>query len=317
MNAFTTKEYTAYYTRLPAARCRLGLELLGDVVTAPALRDDDVESERQVILEELAMDEDTPDDKVAHAALRVAVPRPSARARDRRRRRDGRAAIDRRRRPPVLRRAGTGRPTIVVAAAGALDHDAVVAEVRASLRRRRRRTAPCGAPPDGGVVGRSPCAGGRSSRPTSRSATAASPAATRPRPALDVVNHVPRRRDVEPAVRRDPRAARPRLRRVLAPSVYCDAGALTIYAGTAPAHVDAVLDLIEVELEKLVDGGLTDDELDVAKGSSTGSYLLGLEDPGSRMARLGGLLVTTGRGPPGGRAAGPAGRPSTTRPCGG
>src|SRR3954454_14722229 len=53
MNAFTTKEYTAYYTRLPASEVVLGLEVLGDVLTAPALRDVDVDSERQVILEEL------------------------------------------------------------------------------------------------------------------------------------------------------------------------------------------------------------------------------------------------------------------------
>ena len=62
MNAFTTKEYTAFYSRLPASRLRLGMEILGDVLAAPAFREDDVESERQVILEELAMDDDSPDD---------------------------------------------------------------------------------------------------------------------------------------------------------------------------------------------------------------------------------------------------------------
>src|SRR5262249_7880122 len=46
--------------------------------------------------------------------------------------------------------------------------------------------------------------------------------------------------------------------------------------------------------KKLVAAGLTDDDLAVAKGYLTGSYVLGLEDPASRMARLGGLLVTTG-----------------------
>ena len=68
INAFTTKEYTAYYCRLPARHAALGVELLGDVLTRPALRDADVESERQVILEELAMDDDSPDD-VAHRAF--------------------------------------------------------------------------------------------------------------------------------------------------------------------------------------------------------------------------------------------------------
>ncbi|MFP5489269.1 MAG: M16 family metallopeptidase [Acidimicrobiia bacterium] len=46
INAFTSKEYTAYYCRVPARHAAVGVELLGDVLTAPALRDDDIESER-------------------------------------------------------------------------------------------------------------------------------------------------------------------------------------------------------------------------------------------------------------------------------
>src|SRR4029079_4161633 len=68
INAFTAKEYTAYYCRLPARHQALGIGLLGEVLTTPALRDDDVGNERQVILEELAMDDDSPDD-VAHRAF--------------------------------------------------------------------------------------------------------------------------------------------------------------------------------------------------------------------------------------------------------
>jgi predicted Zn-dependent peptidase len=62
INAFTSKEYTAYYCRLPRRHAGAGLELVGDVLTAPLLAAHDVESERQVILEELAMDDDSPDD---------------------------------------------------------------------------------------------------------------------------------------------------------------------------------------------------------------------------------------------------------------
>src|SRR5688572_14374899 len=62
INAFTAKEYTAYYCRLPRRHAATGIELVGDVLTSSLLADDDVESERQVILEELAMDDDSPDD---------------------------------------------------------------------------------------------------------------------------------------------------------------------------------------------------------------------------------------------------------------
>ena len=72
INAFTAKEYTAYYCRVPAEQLPLAVELLGDVLTAPALRDGDVDNERQVILEELAMDDDLPED-VAHRLLAEAL----------------------------------------------------------------------------------------------------------------------------------------------------------------------------------------------------------------------------------------------------
>jgi predicted Zn-dependent peptidase len=78
-------------------------------------------------------------------------------------------------------------------------------------------------------------------------------------------------------------------------AAYCDAGSLMVYAGTAPQQVAEVLDLVDVELARLADDGPTSDELDVAIGYLVGSYLLGLEDPGSRMARIGAQLVTLGR----------------------
>ena len=64
INAYTSKEYTTFYCRVPARVVDFGIELLGDVLTSPALRDGDIESERQVILDELAMDDDSPEDVV-------------------------------------------------------------------------------------------------------------------------------------------------------------------------------------------------------------------------------------------------------------
>src|SRR5207244_12032529 len=62
MNAFTTKEYTAYYVRILDESLDLALDILSDVVWAPAFRPDEVDCERQVILEEIRMHEDTPDE---------------------------------------------------------------------------------------------------------------------------------------------------------------------------------------------------------------------------------------------------------------
>jgi predicted Zn-dependent peptidase len=76
--------------------------------------------------------------------------------------------------------------------------------------------------------------------------------------------------------------------------LYSDVGAYSIAAGTQPKHADEVLHLIRLELRRLVADGITDDELDVARGYLTGSFELGLEDTASRMARNGGSLCTRG-----------------------
>src|SRR5437764_712819 len=64
INAFTTKEYTAFYVRLLADSLDLGLDILSDIMWSPAFRPDEVEAERQVILEEILMHQDEPADLV-------------------------------------------------------------------------------------------------------------------------------------------------------------------------------------------------------------------------------------------------------------
>ncbi len=64
MNAATGQELTQFYVRVPDRHLPLALEILSDIVWSPALRAEEVESERQVILEEIRMRDDTPDDLV-------------------------------------------------------------------------------------------------------------------------------------------------------------------------------------------------------------------------------------------------------------
>jgi predicted Zn-dependent peptidase len=74
-------------------------------------------------------------------------------------------------------------------------------------------------------------------------------------------------------------------------STYQDAGCAGIYAGTAPSRVGELLSVIDDEVAKLVASGVTEAEMAVAKGCIEGSMVLGLEDSGSRMARLGRSLM--------------------------
>ena len=290
-NAFTSKEYTAYYCRLPARHHQFCIELLGDVLIRPALRDDDVHGERQVILEELAMDDDSPDD-VAHRRFTAALFEGHSLGRDPAGDREHVQAIT----PDDVRaffaqhyRAGS----MVVTAAGPLGHDEMLTEIErcfsavASGGERPERSGP-GAPGAGATIDDDSeqvhiVMGGRSlARRDPR------------REALDVVNHVfgggLSSRLFEEI----------RERRGLAYAVYSgvssysDAGVFQMYAGTQPEHADEVLGLLSSELHKLAAEGITDEELDVAVGYLTGSFELGLEDTGARMARNGGLLLTTG-----------------------
>ncbi len=70
-------------------------------------------------------------------------------------------------------------------------------------------------------------------------------------------------------------------------SHFAEIGSFGVYAGCAPARTPEVLDLVRTSLEKVVSGGITDDELRRGKGMLKGSLVLGLEDTGSRMTRLG------------------------------
>ena len=291
INAFTSKEYTAFFCRLPARYAVEGIELLGDVLTSPSLRDGDVESERQVILEELAMDDDSPDDVVHREFARqvfaghplgrdTAGERPTVRSL---------TADEIRRFHADHYRAGN----TVVSVAGAVGTDEI------------RRAVDCafGAFPSGdGTIPRSaPCAVGPDTTipdDTEQVHLIVGGRALRrldpDRESLDVVDHVlggglsSRLFDEI------------RERRGLAYSVfsgtasYSDAGAWSIYAGTMPEHAATVRALIDDELARLVADGITDEELAIAKGFLTGSYEMSLEDSGARMSRIGGMLVTTG-----------------------
>ncbi|MFT7475054.1 MAG: putative Zn-dependent peptidase, partial [Verrucomicrobiales bacterium] len=72
MNAFTAREHTAFYARVPSSSRDMAADVLFDVLRRPALRSSDVDAERMVINEELVAAYDTPDD-VVHIALYEAL----------------------------------------------------------------------------------------------------------------------------------------------------------------------------------------------------------------------------------------------------
>ena len=67
LNAFTGKEYTCYYARVLDADLPLAIDVLSDMVTGSLIEPRDVDAERGVILEEIAMNDDDPSDTVHEA----------------------------------------------------------------------------------------------------------------------------------------------------------------------------------------------------------------------------------------------------------
>ncbi len=291
INAFTAKEYTAYYCRLPRRHVDTGIELLGDVLTAPLLADEDVESERQVILEELAMDDDSPDDVALRTLTRRlfgdhGLGRETAGERGTVK---SITAADIRRFFQRYYRTGN----VIVSVAGDVDHEEItdrVAEAFAAMPtgyERPPRTRPGPVEGDIDVEDDSEqvhlAIGGRAIARDDPD-----------REALDVVNHI-FGGGLSSRLFDEIRERRGLAYSVFsATSTYTGTGSWSVYAGAMPEHAGEVRRLVGQELERLVTNGVTDDELAVAIGYLTGAYELGLEDTGARMSRLGAMLVTLG-----------------------
>jgi predicted Zn-dependent peptidase len=288
MNAFTNREHTAYYTRLPADRVDLGVDILGDVLTAPAFRPHEVDAERHVIVEEILMNLDVPEDHV-HTLLAEALFPGHPLGREVL---GTRETVEAATRDQIAEFFGQWyRPrNLVVVAAGALDHDHLVDAFAASLGRLDGGEQPTRSAPPSGVE---PLA--LLDDPTEQAHVALGWRAVDhfddDRYALMVGNQI-LGGGMSSRLFQEIREERGLCYSVYSwASTYADAGCAGIYAGTAPSRVGELLEVIDDEVAKLVASGVTESELAVAKGFIEGSLVLGLEDSGSRMARLGRSLM--------------------------
>ena len=294
MNAFTTHEYTAYHTRLPAAELALSLELLGDVFTRPAFRSHEVEAERQVILEELLMEEDCHEDRVLTLLGAAMFPGHPLGAEVL----GTRTSIDAMERDEIAAFHATWyRPAnLVVGAAGALHHDEVVAAVERHLAGADAGSAPVRLPP-AAPAGSLAVVTQRTEQAHVAVGMRALDRHDEDRYALAVANQVLGGGTSSRLFRTV------REERGLAYSVfsyvasYADTGALVAAAATAPSRLAEVLGLLHSELDRLIDGGVSESELRVAKGYIEGSTLLALEDSGSCMSRVATSLLLHGEVP--------------------
>jgi len=300
LNAFTAKEYTCYYARVLDADLPLAIDVLSDMVTDSLIEAKDVDAERNVVLEEIAMNEDDPTDTVHESFTTklfgdTPLGRPVLGTVE---------SINAITRDQIFEhyRARYTPPHLVVAAAGNLDHDMVVAAVQAAF-------APVLADASGSdAVPAGPRLRGAGGLWDGYGPAAGSGVTLVNRP-IEQANLV---LGCEGLSRTDDRRfalgvlnaalgggmssrlfQEVREQRGLAYSVYsfasqhADTGLWGVYVGCLPAKADEVLSICNAEVAKVIAGGLTDAELDRGKGQVRGGMVLGLEDPSSRMTRLG------------------------------
>lgn len=283
-NAFTSKEATCFWARLLDQDLGTGLDVLAEIIQRPAFRPHEIDAERHVVIEEINMYGDDPTEVAFENFTRAVFAGHALEA-------------------PVLgtresilgmsrddidgywkRRYGAG--SMVVAAAGSVDHDSLVsmieerfgdwsgdavdhvhepADPATRVRVTHRDTEQAHL-----VLG-----GRGMSRSDER------------RWAFEVLNHV-MGSGMSSRLFREVREERG-----LAYAIYgfrlafADTGAWGVYVGTTPNQTDTALNVIREELSNVVSEGITAEELERAKGSIRGGLALSLEDANSRMVRLG------------------------------
>lgn len=301
LNAFTSKECTCFHARVLADDLGLATDVLTDMVTSSRLAAADFDAERQVVIEELAMNEDDPADVARQAFARLAYG-TSPLARPIIGTVAGLRAITR---AQVIRHYRRHyRPgTLVVTAAGAVEHRHLVSLVKTATRGWKAGTA----------AGTTVPARALRDRPRRISKSAGVVVTTRPTEQAHLVLGFPGIRGTDE--RRWPLAAldvalgggmssrlfqEVRERRGLAYSVatfrsgYSDAGLIGVYAGTQPTRANETVAVIREVLAQAASEGLEPTELERAKGQLRGSSVLETEDPGARMSRLGEAEILTG-----------------------
>jgi predicted Zn-dependent peptidase len=284
MNAYTSREHTAFYARVPAAHGAMAVDALADVLSRPALRPDEVDAEREVILEELAAAEDNPED-VAHMTLAEALFPEHPLGREVL---GDEASIETMSRDDIARfHAGWYRPAnLVLAAAGAVDHDELLAALDGF-----EGAGPGGAAPARVAPSATPVAQVVVRHPVEQAHVVLgwrTPSQDDPdRYALAFANYVlggGTASRLFQEVREERGLAYTVFSHV---SLNVDCGALSVYAGTSPAKLPEVLSVIDGIVGSLRSSGPTEREHRLALGFLEGSLELSQEDSGSRMARLG------------------------------
>jgi len=289
LNAGTGKETTSVYSRVLDVHLERALDVMADMVWRPRFAQSDLDNEREIVLEEIAMYEDDPQDKVfdvlgeavfgAHPLGRAII---------------GRADVVAGTPAEGLRSFYDVRyvpRNIVVAAAGSLDHDELVAQIAAAEAARSAPLPPAVVPPRDELERRIRfiekdteqyhlCLGGPGiPRDDDR------------RFALRVLDNV-LGGSSSSRLFQEVREKRGLAYSVYSfQSLYAGTGQVGMYLGTRPDNVGRAMGVVAEELERFRHEPATAEELERSKENVKGRLVLALESTTARMNRLGSSLL--------------------------
>ena len=283
LNAFTGKEYTCYYAKVLGEDVKMTTELLADIFLESVFAPEEIDRERQVVLQEISQAEDTPDDFIhdlfnLHFWQGHPLSLPIFGSVD------TVNAIDRELMVSFM--ADRYRAErILIAAAGAVDHDRLVADCErlfGSIPRNGKR-AEIEAPHERLMVINHPkkleqahlCIGGPGLSQVAPMRYAA------------YLLNTALGGGMSSRLFQEVREKRGRVYSIYSfLSAFLDCGYFGIYAGTSPDWVDEVIEVSLNEIAKVAHEGLKKEELARAKSQLKGNMLLGMESTDSRMNRL-------------------------------
>ncbi len=292
INAYTSREMTAYYARVLQADVAMALDVIGDIVLNPAFDKKEIEVERHVILQEIGQALDTPDDIVFDWLQEVSYPDQAF----------GRTILGPEERVSSFTRKDLqgfvkenyGPGQMILAAAGGVDHDAIVAQAGATF---------------GGLAARPQ----KAFEPASFTGTERrevkdleqvhfamafdAPGYRHPDVYIAQVYAMTMGGGMSSRLFQKIREERGLCYSIFAQSgAYEDAGQITVYAGTSAEEIGALTQLTVDELKRAADD-MSEAEVARARAQIKAGMLMGLESPSSRAERIARLLAIYGRVP--------------------
>jgi predicted Zn-dependent peptidase len=285
INAYTSRETTAYYARVLEADVPLALDVIADIVLNPVFAESEIEVERGVILQEIGQVLDTPDDIVFDWLQEVAYPDQPM----------GRSILG-----PAERVSGFARSDLstfvkerygpgemIVAAAGAVDHDAIVKAAEKLFGDLAPRPSDPFTPAlfSGGERHET-----RQLEQVHFALAFESPGYRDPAFFTSQIYASALGGGMSSRLFQEAREKRGLCYSIFAQSgAYADTGMITVYAGTSAAQIGELADLTVDELARAA-RDMTPEEVARARAQMKAGLLMGLESPSSRAERLARLL---------------------------